>query len=258
MTPASGCGVRLVLRGGCERPGRVSRERCKIVFPSRAQPCKPARFNAPMNRRRFLAIPAIVPGRRASDNFFRGRCCDRRWLVAAAAAVGCLAAPADAQEVPRPSYARQVEKKTLPTVSNFKVGEVLLRTEASVGVEYVDNVDLTRHGKADVIITPQVGISAMWAMTKLNTLQFKAGLGYMYYMNNPTLNRQTTTITPDSALVFNVYAGDVKISFHDQFGLQQETTSQGTLSGLAQIERFTNTAGFSVLWDTNDVIWNFG
>ena len=211
-----------------------------------------------MHRRTFLATPATLHRRRATDNFLRGRAGDRRWLAAAALFAGCFASQADAQEVPRPSYARQVEKKSLPTIANFKVGEVLLRVDARITTEFVDNVDLTQNKKADVVFSPEVGIGATWAMTKLNTLQFRAGLGYSYYMNNPNLNRQTTTITPDSALVFNVYAGDVKISFHDQFGLQQETTSQGTLNGLAQVERFTNTAGFAVLWDTNDVIWNFG
>ena len=211
-----------------------------------------------MIRRTFPATPSPLSGRLLPDNFFRGRFGDRLWLAAAVLVAGSHASHVDAQEVPRPSYARQVEKKALPTIANFKVGEVLLRVDASVTTTFVDNVDSTQNGKADVIFAPQVGINATWAMTKLNTLQFRAGLGYMYYVNHPNLNRQTTTITPDSALTFNVYAGDVKISFHDQFGLQQETTSQGTLSGLAQIERFTNTAGFSVLWDTNDVIWNFG
>lgn len=211
-----------------------------------------------MSRRTFLAVPTTLPSRRATDNFFRSRTADRRWLAAAVLFAGWLPSSAEAQEVPRPSYARQVEKKALPTIANFKVGEVLLRVDASVTTEFVDNVDSTPNGKADVTFSPQVGINVTWAVTKLNTLQFKVGLGYVYYVNHPNLNRQTTTITPDSALSFNVYAGDVKINFHDQFGLQQETTSQGTLSGLAQVERFTNTAGVSVLWDTNDVIWNFG
>ncbi len=162
------------------------------------------------------------------------------------------------QEIPRSSSARQVEKTALPTQANFKVGEVLLRADASVNFEFTDNVDLTPNGKADLAITPAVGVSATWAVTKLNTLQFRAGLGYSYYLNSPNLNRQTTTITPDSALSFNVYAGDVKINFHDQFSLQQEVVSQGTLSGVAQLERFTNVLGMSVLWDTNDIIWHFG
>ena len=208
-----------------------------------------------MNRRTIPATPTDIPYFRAE------RTSTHRpdvWLVLAALAAVLFAGRAGAQEIPRPSYARQVQKTTQPSVANFKVGEVLLRVEANLGVEFVDNVDNTPNGKADLIVSPQVGLNAVWAVTKLNTLQFRAGLGYAYYMNSPNLNRQTTTITPDSALSFNVYAGDVKINFHDQFSLQQEAISQGTLSGVAQIERFTNTIGFSVLWDTNDIIWNFG
>ncbi len=207
-----------------------------------------------MNQRTTLPTTADVPRCRAADIIFSGR------LAVAALLVACFPVKANAQEVPRPSSARIVEKNTPPSASGatFKVGEVLLRVEARMAVEFVDNVDLTRQKKADLIISPEVSVNALWAVTKLNTLQFRAGLGYSYYINSPTLNRQQTTIAPDSALNFNVYAGDVKINFHERFSLQQESTSQGTLSGIAQVERFTNTLGVSVLWDTNDVIWNAG
>ena len=207
-----------------------------------------------MNRRKTLATTAHLSRCRAADIIFSGLPAITALLVA------CFPVHADAQEVPRPSSARQVEKTSQPSGSGatFKVGEVLLRVEAHMSVEFVDNVDLTPRAKADLIFSPEVSVNATWAMTKLNTLQFRAGLGYAYYMNSPILNRQQTTITPDSALSFNVYAGDVKINFHDRFSLQQESASQGALSGIAQVERFTNTLGFSVLWDTNDIIWNFG
>jgi hypothetical protein len=189
---------------------------------------------------------------------FRAKRIFGRGLAILAGAWAGFAGSAHGQEIPRPSSARQVEKTALPSLANFKVGEVLLRVDARMGVEFTDNVDLTPNGKADMVITPEIGINATWAVTKLNTLQFRAGLGYAYYVNSPNLNRQTTTITPDSAVHFNVYAGDVKINFHDQFSLQQEAISQGTLSGVAQLERFTNIIGVSVLWDTNDIIWHFG
>ena len=174
------------------------------------------------------------------------------------ALVALLTGHADGQEVPRPSYARQKEKAALPKISNFKVGEVLLNVDAHATMEFTDNVDLSATPKADLILTPEVGISAIWAVTKLNTLRFRGALGYAYYFNNQKLNRQSTTISPDSALSFDLYAGDVRINFHNQFSLQQEALSQGTLSGVAQLERFTNTLGMSVLWDTNDVVWNLG
>jgi len=165
---------------------------------------------------------------------------------------------ADGQEIPRPSYARQKQKTALPTVSNFRIGEVLMRVDARLTTQFTDNVDLSATPKADVLVNPEVGINATWAVTKLNTIRFRTAVGYAYYLNNPTLNRQTTTISPDSALSFDVDAGDVKINFHNQFSLQQEALSQGSLSNVATIERFTNTAGVSVLWDTNDVVWNLG
>ena len=182
----------------------------------------------------------------------------RGWIAAAVMLAALLSQRADGQEVPRPSYARQKEKTALPTIANFKVGEVLLRVDAHMTTQFVDNVDLSPLRKADVIFSPEVGISATWAVTKLNTLRFRAGFGYSYYVNNPKLNRQATTISPDSALSFDLYAGDVKINFHNQFSLLQDTNNQGALSGVAQLLRFINTAGFSILWDTNEVIWNLG
>jgi hypothetical protein len=180
-----------------------------------------------------------------------------RILAASVLAAG-LSGRLAAQEIPRPSYARMVQQTALPTVANFRVGEVLLRVDAGTSFAFTDNVDLSQHGKPDLIITPTAGLSATWAVTKLNTLQFRLGFGYAFYLNNPILNRQTTTISPDSAVSFNVYAGDVKINFHDQFSLQQDTVGEGSISGVATLQRFTNTAGFSVLWDTNDIVWNLG
>jgi hypothetical protein len=182
----------------------------------------------------------------------------RASLAAATAFIAMLSQHAHGQEIPRPSYARQKQLTALPTVSNFKVGEVLLRVDAHETTQFVDNVDLSSTKKADVLVNPEIGINATWAVTKLNTLRFRAAVGYAYYLNSPLLNRQTMTISPDSALSFDVYAGDVKINFHNQFSLQQDALSQGSLSGVATVERFTNTAGLSVLWDTNDVVWNLG
>jgi len=165
---------------------------------------------------------------------------------------------ADAQEIPRPSAARQKVKTSLPTVSNFRVGEILMRVDAGLTTEFTDNVNLTPEGQADVIITPTVGLNVTWAATRLNTLRFRTSLGYGYYVNSPNLNRSLLTIAPDSALNFDIYSGDFRINFHDQFSLQQDPTTQGSVSGVAQLGRFTNIIGVSILWDTNDIIWSLG
>ncbi|MEO6786682.1 MAG: hypothetical protein ABI318_11160, partial [Chthoniobacteraceae bacterium] len=205
------------------------------------------------------SIPAPAPDQARRQRSRRtGAFRSRGWLAFAMALAALLSQQADGQEIPRPSYARQKERTALPTVSNFKVGEVLLRVDAHMTTEFTDNVDQSKVAKADMIFTPEIGISGTWAVTKLNTLRFRTAIGYAYYLNSSNLNRELLTISPDSALSFDVYAGDVKVNFHDQLSLQTETYNQGSLSGIAQLERFTNTAGFSILWDTNDVVWNLG
>jgi hypothetical protein len=205
---------------------------------------------------RRIPVPTPKQGRTSCR---RAQVCGfvyRVWFAAPVIFAALLSQHAHGQEIPRPSYARQVQQTALPTLANLKVGEVLLRVDMHETTDFVDNVDLSQHGKSDMIVTPEIGLNVTWAVTKLNTLQFRAAIGYAYYMNNPTLNRQSMTIAPDTALNFNVYAGDVKINFHDQMSMQQESLSQGALSGIATLNRFTNTAGMSILWDTNDVVWN--
>lgn len=167
-----------------------------------------------------------------------------------------LAANAHAQEVARPSQARQKGQTALPTGGNFRVGEVVLRVDARMSVEYTDNVDTSQIAKPDVILTPSVGISAIWVVSRLNTLRLSTSIGYASHLNYPNLDRQTLTISPDSALSLDMFIGDVKFNLHNQFSIAQEAYNQGSLSGVAQIERFTNTLGFSILWDTNDIVWN--
>ncbi len=196
-----------------------------------------------------------LPGSRVREAVVSGWRC---WLMVPMAFGAMLAQQAGAQEIPRPSYARQKQRTVLPTVSNFRIGEVLMRVDAHLSTQFTDNVDLSQTPKSDLLMNPEIGVNATWAVTKLNTLRFRAAVGYAYYLNSPLLNRQTMTISPDSALSFDIYAGDVKINLHNQFSLQQDAISQGSLSGVATVERFTNTAGFSVLWDTNDVVWNVG
>ena len=165
---------------------------------------------------------------------------------------------ANAQEIARPSVTRQKAQQRLPTAGNMRIGQVLLNVDARVGMQFVDNVDLTPSGSPDFVVTPEIGVNATWAVTKLNTLRFRASIGYSNYFNNPRLNRQSVLISPDSALSFDIYAGDVKINLHEQFSLQDGSVDQGALSGVAQLGRFTNVIGASMLWDMNDVIWSLG
>jgi hypothetical protein len=166
---------------------------------------------------------------------------------------------AGSQEIPRPSLARQQAQQTPLAPSNLKIGQVLLTMDATMRTEYVDNVYLTASDKSgDFILNPEFGLNAAWQVTRLNTLRLRTSVGYSKYLNNPKLDSQDLTVAPNSALTFDVYVGDFRIEFHDQFSIQNETLDQGSLSGVAKLPRFTNTAGVSILWDLNEVVWSLG
>ncbi len=61
-------------------------------------------------------------------------------------------------------------------------------------------------------------------------------------------------IAPDSVLSFDVYIGDFKINFHDQFSYQQDPASIGSLSNVVNFNRFQNIAGIGGVWDLNKLI----
>jgi hypothetical protein len=163
-----------------------------------------------------------------------------------------------AQELPRPSMAREDEKDTsLPTTYNMKAGPVLLNFTGSVESDYVDNIGLTNNGaKSDFLITPEVGIEAQWPVTQVNTLSLSTSIGYTKYLIHPEFDTSHILVSPDSALSFDIYTGDFKINLHDSFSYQQDPTDEAALSDVVNFDRFENIAGAGVVWDLNKVILN--
>jgi hypothetical protein len=166
------------------------------------------------------------------------------------------------QEAPRPSLARDYTQATLPVFYNIKEGPILFRFNTSIRTEFNDNVNLgngtTEAREADLIVTPQLGIDALWTVSSLNTLQLHTVLGYAKYLNHSNLDSTSVLASPDSALNFNIYVGDFKINLHEQFSYQEDPVDQGAVSGVAQFGRLINTAGMEVLWDLNGMIVTTG
>lgn len=159
------------------------------------------------------------------------------------------------QELPRPSMARHDTSSTLPSDYNAKLGPVLITTNASIGGEYVDNIGLANTGaKSDFILTPQLGIGAQWPITESNNLRISTSLGYAKYLIHPQYDQGQVLVSPDSALSFDLYVGDFKINFHDQFSYQQDPSSVGSVSNVVNFNRFQNIAGVGVIWDLNKLI----
>jgi hypothetical protein len=152
--------------------------------------------------------------------------------------------------------ARQDEKESnLPTDYNMKAGPVLLNFTGSVEGDYVDNIGLTNNGaKSDFLITPEVGINALWPVTQVNNLSLSTSIGYTKYLIHPEFDTSHILVSPDSALSFDIYTGDFKINLHDSFSYQQDPVDEAALSNIVNFSRYENIAGIGVLWDLNKVI----
>jgi hypothetical protein len=166
---------------------------------------------------------------------------------------------AAAQELPRPSMARHDDNNSLPTSYNVKAGPVLFDFTGSVDTEWNDNIGLNHNNQqSDFITTPEVGISMLWPVTDTNTLTLSTSLGYTHYWDHSYLDSASVLVAPNSALTFNVFVGDFKINFHDDFSYQQDPVNEGAFSNVATFDRFNNDAGVTVIWDLNQAILTLG
>lgn len=171
-------------------------------------------------------------------------------------------ATAHAQEIPRPSISRQ--KDAAPAFErpyNLKLGPVAFTMGAALGIEYVDNVNLTTSAtkpEGDVILSPSISVTGVWQVTRLNSLELRTTFGYTKYLDHPELDSPTALVSPDSEIRLNLFIGDVKFVFREQFSLQDETVNQGGVGGVARLGRFVNTVGVTALWDLNDITWSLG
>ena len=142
---------------------------------------------------------------------------------------------------------------------NLKVGPIALTLNAGLGIEFQDNINLTsKNTQSDLILRPYLGMSGVWQVTKLNSLEMRTTLGYTKYLEHSDLDTENLTIAPDSAIRLNIFIGDIKLVLHERFSLEEDPITEGGVSGVAKLGRFTNTVGATALWDMNDVIWSLG
>jgi hypothetical protein len=152
---------------------------------------------------------------------------------------------------------RETEPHTLPTDYNIKAGPVLLNFTGSVEADYIDNIALTSTGeKSDFTLTPLLGMAASWPVTESNTLSFGTSLGYTKYLFHPEYDTANILVAPDSRIAFDLYTGNFKFHFHDDFSLQQDPVNEAALSNIVNFGRFTNDAGVTMLWDLNRIVVN--
>lgn len=141
---------------------------------------------------------------------------------------------------------------------NLDLDPVKLRFNASLSGEFNDNVNLTSGGRLnDFILRPMTGISAFWQMTEQNALDFTLNFGYEHYFNSSRESRFIVSGAENSGINFDIYTGNFLINLHDRFVLSQDSSSEVTGSGIANIFRFENTAGIAVTWDLMEFVADF-
>jgi len=85
-----------------------------------------------------------------------------------------------------------------------------------------DNVFLSgANRRDDFIINPEIKLAALLPVSELNILKLSLGLSYEYFVKNTSLNSGAPLVSPDSELVFHVFAGDFHIKLHEKFSYEQ-------------------------------------
>ncbi len=169
-----------------------------------------------------------------------------------------------AQDAVRPSLAgeeaAEARRQDIDHIPyNLMTGPIKYRLSATLGVEYIDNINLSENNpQSDVIIHPQVNIDAIWPVTQINTLRLDIGLGYAFYLDHSDQDTNGILLAPGSQLAFDVFIGDFRINFHDRFSLQQDPIDELQVSNVVDYGRFENTAGVSLLWDLNKAVLTLG
>ena len=142
---------------------------------------------------------------------------------------------------------------------NLRAGPVQMSFSTSMGVAYNSNINLSREDPiADFVLTPRVGMSLYWPVTRLNNLSVNLGLGYNYYLNNPDLGGQTLLVSPATEIMFNLFIRDVRITLYTRPSITENSPDNPTLNNVVDYTVFNNVAGIDLMWDLNDVMLGIG
>jgi len=139
---------------------------------------------------------------------------------------------------------------------NVKVGPVKMLFNASMGLQYNSNVNVSDNNpEGDLILQPRVGAGIYWPITKLNKLRLNLQVGYDYYMQNPDLGGNVVIVDPSTEFLFNVFINEwnLKITFFERPSVSVNPVDNATLSDAQNFAMFYNTLGVDFTWDLNDV-----
>src|SRR5664280_362185 len=181
------------------------------------------------------------------------------WL---AASMLLMSRPASAQEALKNSLAGQAaaEARTLQQQAQpytFKTGDFKLLVTPSLGLDWNDNVRLSKdNAEDDFILKPAVALNASYPLTAYNLLSLSVTFGYDKYFNHNDLSRWQ--VESGSEVSFDVYVKDLWINFHDRVSYSQDAATEAAVANTGSYGTFQNTAGLSGTWDLQDITLSLG
>lgn len=198
----------------------------------------------------FGTSGSTAPGRRPSG---------RR---AAVLCVGCLSAsgmltpgPVLAQEallnsLPQPAAAPTEPIDLESSTYTIKSGDFRALVTPSMGVQWNDNINLSRDGgEEDFILAPVVGIHSSYPISQRNLLQLDVSFGYDKYVRHDDLS--SWYVQSGSALSFDIAVKEFLINLHDRFSYVQDSAQESAVANTGSYGTLNNTAGAQVTWNLN-------
>lgn len=152
------------------------------------------------------------------------------------------------------AYAASLNQEVEP--HNIQMGPVAFSMSTGFVFVYDSNINgSSTDPLSDFIVEPQLNIGFFWPITRRNELSLNLGLSYQYYMLHPEYASSGFSIDPTTGLEFRIYTGDFVITVYDSPSITTNPPGgDPALENTGFLRDFQNSAGFSILWDMNDLV----
>ena len=153
----------------------------------------------------------------------------------------------ESMSTPSSTSTSTISNTTSNTDYNLRVGSVKFSADLVAGIEYIDNISYSEVNRtSDEVIRLGLNILTIFPLTKLNSLRFDLGVGFVRYLEHPEATSGDVFITPGSQLLLDFYVGEYfRFNVHDAFDIRQDPVDVAELSNVTNFGRFTNTAGIT-------------
>ncbi len=149
-----------------------------------------------------------------------------------------------------------------PARYNLKFGRLTARVRAAMQFEVSDNINLAAtHPIADLAFNPHGEVGFVFPINDAQLLELNVGLGYRWYLNNPSVNTSFIDIDPKTRVDYRIkLLHPIEARLYDSVSVVSDPASRPDISGavgkLINFHLLNNTAGILFNWQPNSE-WRF-